>query len=283
MTDLQKIEFDMLKEVVRICDELQLRYYLVCGSALGAAKYGGFIPWDDDMDVGLLREDYEVFVSKAQSMLPKRLFLQNHKTDPNYPHIFSKIRNCRTTFIESAVKRIDMNHGVYIDVFPLDGYPKSISEQQALEKQKFKCQKKLSCVFALKRSLKSTAAMCVRRLCGYHRNTAQTLDEYAAAIAGYSTADSLFICNHGNWQGKLEYAPREQYGDGIIAKFEGLDVRIPERYDEYLTQKYGDWRADLPEDQKFGHHFAEVIDLERPYTDYVEHLKNGKIRIKCPQ
>lgn len=280
MTKLQQIEFEMLKEVIRICDELHLRYYLVCGSALGAAKYSGFIPWDDDMDIGLLREDYNVFIAKAQSMLPKHLFLQNYKTDPKYPNIFSKIRNYDTTYIEKSVANLDINHGVYIDIFPLDGYPENVDEQLRLEQIKTACQKKLSCVFRVTRNWKATFGMRLRRVCGYHKNTVSILEEYTSAISKFQTQQSKIICNHGNWQGKLEYAPKEQYGEGTFAIFEGLKVRIPERYDEYLTQKYGDWRADLPKNEQVGHHYAEIIDLERPYTDYIEHLKNGKIRIK---
>lgn len=280
MTDLQIIELDMLKVVIRICEELHLRYYLVCGSVLGAVKYSGFIPWDDDVDVGLFREDYDIFISKAQSMLPKHLFLQNHKTDPRYPHLFSKIRNCETTYIEKGLAGLDINHGVYIDVFPLDGYPTCEAEQERLEAQKITYQKKLSCVFRMPRNLKAKLGMRLRRMRGYHRQTAQILDAYIAEISQYAMQDTLLICNHGNWQGKLEYAPREQYGNGTWAEFEGLKVRIPERYDEYLTQKYGDWRADLPQEQQIGHHYAEIIDLERPYTDYIEYSKNGRIRIK---
>ena len=76
---------------------------------------------------------------------------------------------------------------------------------------------------------------------------------------------------------------REQYGDGAWADFEGLRVRVPEKYDDYLTQKYGDWRADLPVEQQIGHHFAEVIDLHRPYTDYIIPCGHGRIRIKNGQ
>lgn len=99
----------------------------------------------------------------------------------------------------------------------------------------------------------------------------------------YSTETSAIWCNHGNWQGKLEYAPKEQYGDGTWATFEGLKVRIPEKYDEYLTQKYGDWRAELPAEQQVGHHYAEVIDLNRPYTDYIVPLGKRKIRLKTAE
>ena len=62
-----------------------------------------------------------------------------------------------------------------------------------------------------------------------------------------------------------------------MMKFEGLDVRVPELYDEYLTQKYGDWRADLPEEQQKGHHYYEILDLDRPYTEYIGcKSKNGR-------
>ena len=73
MTELQKVELDMLKWLVRICNQLDLTYYLVCGSALGAVKYGGFIPWDDDIDVAFPRQDYELFLEKANEFLPKHL------------------------------------------------------------------------------------------------------------------------------------------------------------------------------------------------------------------
>lgn len=277
MTDLQKIEFDMLKVVIRICEELHLQYYLVCGSALGAVKYSGFIPWDDDVDVGLFREDYDIFISKAQSLLPKHLFLQNYKTDPKYPNIFSKIRNCETTYIERSVANLDINHGVYIDIFPLDGYPNNDIDRADLEKKKLACQKKLSCVFHLQRDFKATVGMVLRRACGYHKKTVSILEEYTNAISQYSARDSSIICNHGNWQGNLEYASKEQYGKGCWSTFEGLKVRIPERYDEYLTQKYDDWRADLPDDQKEGHHYAGIVDLSRSYTEYVGLKSNYKV------
>lgn len=282
MTELQKIEFDMMKEVIRICNELNLSYYLVCGSALGAVKYSGFIPWDDDIDIGLFREDYNILVSNAQKMLPAHLFLQNYVTDSSYPNIFSKIRNRQTTYIEKSVANLNINHGVYIDIFPLDGYPENAEEQLNLEKTKVVCQKKLSCVFRMSRNWKATLGMLLRRVCGYHKKIADIVEEYTKVISKYPTQQSLIICNHGNWQGKLEYASRQQYGEGTWANFEGLKVRVPERYDEYLTQKYGDWRADLPDEQKKGHHYVEVIDLNRPYNDYIENLKRGKIRIKLP-
>ncbi len=282
MNELQNIEFQMLKEFVRICEELKLTYYLVCGSALGAAKYQGFIPWDDDMDVALPRPDYEVFCEKAPSMLPEYYFLQNHKTDPYYPLIFSKLRDSRTTYIENAYAATDMHHGVYIDVFPLDGYPEDAALANQVEREKHRYKLCLLACLKLKRTFKTALLVSALWLLGVPQNPARLVERLTTVIAAYPTEGSHKLCNHGNWQGKLEYAPKEQYGEGVLAKFEGLQVRIPEQFDEYLTQKYGDWRADLPEDQKIGHHFYEVCDLHRPYTAYVEKLSNGKIRLINP-
>ena len=118
------------------------------------------------------------------------------------------------------------------------------------------------------------------KLFHYDRKIRVNVEKLEDALTRYKGPRSDILCNHGNWQGNLEYAPREQYGNGKIATFEGLSVRVPEKYDEYLTQKYGDWRAELPQEQQVGHHYAEVIDLTRPYTDYIEKLTDGKIRIK---
>ena len=79
MTDLQTIEVGLLKQFISVCEKLKLTYYMVCGSALGAAKYEGFIPWDDDIDVALPREDYEIFCSEAPKILPEWCFLQNYQ------------------------------------------------------------------------------------------------------------------------------------------------------------------------------------------------------------
>ena len=279
MNRLQQIEFEMLKEFVRICEELNLRYYLVCGSALGAAKYGGFIPWDDDIDVGMPRKDYNIFCEKAQALLPPHLFLQNSSTDKSYPLFFSKIRHNGTTYIEKSYSKTNMNHGIYIDVFPLDGYPADAKLQQKLEKEKLRYNLTRLCCLNIKRTWKTALLVAFQKLLCVHKHPERFVKRLESVISGYSTEGSDVWCNHGNWQGKLEYAPKEQYGKGAMVSFEGLTVRIPEKYDEYLTQKYGDWRADLPEDQKVGHHHYEICDVDNPYTIYVKILANGKILI----
>lgn len=269
MTELQQVQFDMLKEFVRICEELNLTYYLVCGSALGAVKYKGFIPWDDDLDVALPRPDYEIFCEKAQGLLPEGIFLQNNRTDPFYPLIFSKLRNSNTTFIEKTHSKTKMNHGIYVDVFPLDGYPFDQKEAEKLEKEKKRYNLLLLCCLNFKASFKAKMLIAVEKLFGLHKKPSGFVGRLEKCISRYPVLDSNLWCNHGNWQGKLEYAAREQYGEGIYASFEGLQVRIPEKYDEYLTQKYGDWSADLPEEEKRGHHYHLICDPKKPYHEYL--------------
>lgn len=270
MNALQQKEFEILNCFIEICEKLNLRYFLVCGTALGAVKYNGFIPWDDDIDVALPRKDYNVFCEKAQQLLPNGMFLQTYKTDESYPRIFAKIRNSNTAYFEKTMAKLPINHGVYIDVFPLDGYPKGILAQKSLEYKKFILELILSSTFESNCSLKIKIIRKTFRLLGLHKKTAKIANRYERLISKYSTENSSMWCNHGNWQQKLEYSPKEHYGKGALMEFEGLSVVVPEKYDEYLTQKYGDWKADLPEEEKVGHHYYSLMDLNKSYTHYIK-------------
>lgn len=269
MNDLQKVELELLRQFVEICEKLELNYYLVCGSALGAVKYQGFIPWDDDVDVALPRGDYERFLREAPALLPEHVFLQNYRTDPGFPQIFSKLRHCGTTYIEKSVAKLPINHGICIDIFPLDGRPEGAAAQRLLELRKKLFLWQLMTAVDLPRGPKSMAHYTVFRLMGCHRRIPEIAARYERMISAYPAEGAKVWCNHGNWQGVLDYAPAEQFGEGARAVFEGLQVRIPVQYDAYLRQKYGDYRRDLPEDQKVGHHYYEICDTEKPYTDYI--------------
>lgn len=271
MNEYQKVGLELLKVFIDICDKLDLKYYMACGSVLGAVKYGGFIPWDDDVDVCLLRPDYEIFVNEASKYLPEHLFLQNYKTDPDYPSVTSKIRDSRTTWIEKGVAHLDINHGIYLDVFPIDGYPNAPSEQKRFERRKMHHERIRAISYRAPvdpMAVRTNLILIANKLFGVYSSSQNNICKYEQLISSYAPSESRIWCNHGNWQGKLEYAPREQYGEGTWATFEGLKVRIPEKFDEYLTQKYGDWRSDPPLEKQVSHHYTELVDLHRPYTEY---------------
>lgn len=271
MNGLQKKTFELLELSVNICEKWNIPYFLVCGSALGAAKYGGFIPWDDDIDIGFLRNDYNRFLEIAAKELPEWCFIQNYKTEKNFLHTFSKIRNSNTTFIECNVATRQMNHGIYIDIFPIDGYPAN-----KIEAIVFEAKKKLNEWVRLSAAVDSQNKKVrfrniILRFLGIHHKTNKAHRHIEKLYSKYPPEQSELWCNHGNWQGKLEYAPRWHYGNGTWATFEGLKVRIPENYDAYLTQKYGDWRKDPPLEKQKTHHISTIIDTEKSYTFYCNH------------
>lgn len=268
MNELQKIEFDLFCCFAEICEKLGLKYFLVCGSAIGAARHGGFIPWDDDFDVGMYREDYNKFMELAPAMLPEGVFLQNYKTDPEYPLIFAKLKNSNTTYIEPLLSHFDMNHGVWMDIFPLDGYPEDEAEQERLAHKKRVYLRRSRCGYIMDRPLGGKIYAAMLRFFGFHKRTAQTLARYEALISKYPVKGSKIICNHGTWYGTRDYIAAEYYGKGSYMTFEGREVCVPEDCDKYLTALYGDWRTPPPPEKQKGTHDFEVCDIYRPYTDY---------------
>lgn len=134
---LRMAELDLLRVFMSVCDELGLQYFIVQGTLLGAVRHGGFIPWDDDIDVGMLRKDYDILMSKGQTLLPPGYFLQTHENDPGYIHGFGKLRNSNTAFVETTCRYRKMNHGIFIDIFPFDFYPDSRLKRCAFELKKF--------------------------------------------------------------------------------------------------------------------------------------------------
>lgn len=289
MTELQKKEFDILRAFVTACEKLELSYFLVCGSALGAVKYGGFIPWDDDIDVALPRRDYEIFLARAKDVLPDWCFVQNYRTDPCFHLLGTKLRDSRTTFVESMCEGLNIHHGVFIDVFPLDGHWDTPKAYKRIRRQRRVFDGKRRVHLEYNRfspaNLLSTRTFFYyisNRLFGLYGDTAKAIARFEGVISAFPTDESDVWCNHANSSSPREFAPRNQYGKGAEAIFEGLQIRIPERYDEYLAQKYGDWRAELPEEQKVGHHDHVIFDPNRSYRDYIEETSadGRKIRLR---
>ncbi|MFI3254577.1 MAG: LicD family protein [Eubacteriales bacterium] len=121
---LQLCELEILREFVRICTKYELRYFLVGGTLLGAVRHQGFIPWDDDIDVAMLREDYDEFAKIAQVEFGETYFYQDYNTDPHYFLSYAKIRKNGTEVYEERFKNSQFHKGVFIDIFPLDYCPK---------------------------------------------------------------------------------------------------------------------------------------------------------------
>ena len=260
---LKSVELDILKEFIRICQENQLQYYLVGGSALGAIRHHGFIPWDDDIDVALPRKDYNSFLEIGQKNLPDYYFLQTFETDPEYPVNFAKIRDSRTTFIESSMKNRKMNHGIYIDVFPLDFYPEHnvgwFKLIDLLQKAR------ISIEFSSVASTKMRAVQAISKV--LYPDLTKTLKRREQHLQSISS--SSMVTNFlGAWRDK-ETMPKKVFKGGTLVTFENIKALVPEDYDTYLTHLYGDYMTPPPVEKQKGHHYTEIIDFDKPFTEYI--------------
>lgn len=269
---IKNIELQMLRAFVEICECLNVKYYLLGGTALGAVRHHGFIPWDDDIDVGLLRKDYELFISKAQSFLPDYYFLQNIYSDPECMINFSKIRDSRTTFIETSTKNKKMNHGVYIDIFPLDYYPDNEDDRKKIKKKKRLISRRLYKEYTMPDEIKSGRTReKVKKLISvllsikYHHPIDALLENERLNTAFNKGKNLINYC--GAW-GEKEIIPEDWFGEGVKVEFEGLQLLIPKSYDKYLARIYGDYMKLPPIDKRQSHHYTEVVDLQKPYTEY---------------
>lgn len=118
---------EIYKAFAEVCDRHGLRYYATGGTALGAMRHGGFIPWDDDFDLVMPRPDYIKFMEVYQNELPKEFMAIDYRHDSNYPHGFGKVKETRKELIEKIISESNLNlsQGIFIDVIPIDGMPKS--------------------------------------------------------------------------------------------------------------------------------------------------------------
>ena len=122
LREMQSIELDMLLELKRVCEDHQLRYYIDGGTLLGAFCYGGFIPWDDDIDVKMPRPDYDRLVDYRAEFSPHIQLVRPE--EDNFRYSFTKLMDNRTLFIENPGKRDEHRGGVYVDILPMDGHHK---------------------------------------------------------------------------------------------------------------------------------------------------------------
>lgn len=126
LRQLQLIQLEMLIEVDRICKKCDIHYNIIAGTLLGAVRHGGYIPWDDDADVALLRPEYEKFRQACETELDKsRFYFQDHRNTPGYRWGYGKLRRKDTLFLREHQEHMPYEQGVFIDIFPLDGVPDS--------------------------------------------------------------------------------------------------------------------------------------------------------------
>lgn len=264
---VKKAELKILKHVIECCTTLNIPYFLVYGTALGAVRHGGFIPWDDDIDIGLIRKNYERFIAEAPKWFNKtEMFVEHLTTEKTCPYTFAKVRLNNTVFSEYATRNIKCHQGVFVDVFPFDEVPASIEKQK---KQYYKVQK-LSRRYAYRQipdisekpnNLKLHIKSIFRKLIFvvYHAKSPEKIyHELTREMKKYNG------CNSGIY-GCLLY-PKFQAGcmtkemvtNLKTIQFENLQASIPENVEEYLYSQYGDYMKLPPVEERVGHKPYEI-------------------------
>lgn len=265
---LKNIQLEMFDVFVDVCKNLSLNYYLIGGTLLGAVRHKGFIPWDDDIDVGMLRKDYEVFINEAQTQLPGNMFLQTYETDVEYPMGFAKLRRCDTTYIETSSAHLKINHGIYLDIFPLDYYPENYYNQ-LLWKLKFKLiSSRISILLDVNPDKKiSVKEKIIREIALLKYPSTQAALRNCNIILKRTPKSKLIRNYFGAW-GKKEIVPLDWLGAGSRLMFEGREVNAPQEWDLYLRHIYGEYMELPPVEQRTGHHYVTVADLDNSYLKY---------------
>lgn len=262
---LHKIHLESLLEVDRICRKHGIRYFIVGGTLLGAVRHGGFIPWDDDLDIGLLREEYERLLHILPSELSDLYFLQTWKNDPGYYLPFAKLRVNNTRFVEHNSRLAPGHKGIFIDIFPYDNAPDS-----ALMRKMHQSLTKMLRVAVLARSAYDPPKGAVRR--GTYRvlrvvapvlplRAWMALEQCAMRLCRSNSSRDV-VSLGGTYGYRKECLPRGYFATQIDLAFEGSTVRAPQGFREYLEAIYGDYMTPPPPEKRENRHGVEELSFD---------------------
>ncbi|MDR0799236.1 MAG: LicD family protein [Dysgonamonadaceae bacterium] len=263
MRPLQLRLLNILTTFDQVCRERGLRYYLMAGTLLGAVRHQGFIPWDDDIDVGMPRADYNLLIAHAQEWLPQNYEMVCAENTPAYPFPFAKMQDAETTFIE----RRGFKHvgGIYVDVFPLDGVP---SGKIARKRQFFQYKFWTKILYFTCRDPHKhghDTSSLIPLLCRKLFTPAAIQKRIRKILTRYSFDQSVLIADYDD--GIKGVMDKKILGNATPLSFEGKQLLGIEKYDEYLTQKYGDYMQ-IPEQGKQRQHGFYYLSLGKPYREY---------------
>ena len=264
---VQMIQLEIAKEVRRVCDNNNINYFLDSGTLLGAVGHKGFIPWDDDLDIGMLRSEYEKFLRVAPSELKEKYELIDWKSEKEYPHPMAKIIKKGTIYMEEA-RKDSGKQGIWVDILAYDNVPENPSLQKKQGRKitlyrgliRAKCHLQTWTThggFNIYKWLRNLPFRILSIF--YTKDKLVAQYEHTATLYNSSPAKSYFIngsSQYGKW-----FIPAECFHNFPEMEFEQELFKVPCGYDLYLKTAYGDYMKLPPESERENRHSIVKIDL----------------------
>jgi lipopolysaccharide cholinephosphotransferase len=234
--ELQEVETEIVKEISEICKKNNIDYFLHCGSALGAIRHGGPIPWDTDVDIIVPYNQYETIISTLRRELSDKFYVDYYDENIDYPALFARI----------GVKGYS-SHVLHVDIFKLVGIPSDIKQRDKFIKKAqlyrnlYLPQKRTEKYFGKTSSLlRKTIGLAQKIiLFPFSVNVLREKFERMCGIIPYEQAE--YVTNLNGHYGTKNIVPKSYYGKGVYVNYSGIDVKIPEQYEIYLRHYYGDY------------------------------------------
>lgn len=258
LRQLQMVELELLIEVDRICKICDIKYNIIAGTLLGAVRHNGFIPWDDDADVALLRPEYEKFRNACKTELDTtRFYFQDHRNTPGYRWGYGKLRRKGTVFLRENQEHMPYEQGVFIDVFPLDGVPDNYI---------LRCLHNFQC-FCVRKVLWSAVGRIadksrfMRKWYGllYHIPERKVFNYYHGMIRRSNKCKTKMVRILMFPTPNREYGYlRRWYEESMNIAFENYIFQGIKKYPQYLKFKFGNYMELPPENERKVHPVSRI-------------------------
>ncbi len=271
------VELDLLNELIRVCQKYDIKFFADGGTMLGAVRHGGFIPWDDDMDFVMTREEFRKLEKVAPKEFRHPYFWQTERTDPGSMRGHAQLRNSETTGIlkPDIEKKYQFNQGIFIDIFPLDNLPEDAQERDAFISTVHECRQKAlhDTYFTGRFRVKEKGIKRIARnwYHWYRTKIAKKNRDYEKFEEMMTTYDD----HPTEYVGKLFFKVfpekrlwrAEWFSDSTQMPFEMLKIPVSTSYEEIMDRFFGDWRTPVRQDATHGN---VVFDTDKSYKEYIK-------------
>ena len=267
MKKVWKVQMDLLKKLLEVCEKYNLKIWAEGGTLLGTVREHGYIPWDDDIDMAMLREDYDKLVQVAPKEFTHPFFFQCGYSDKVYSLGHSKLRMDGTTAIESSPRFRNLHQGIFIDIFPFDSVPDDEQKAEHLFNERDRMIDKMVKIktFDILHPIRSL--MLSRYRLSFHKVYRQFEDLLRA-----NHIDDCRNVSCVSFIIDTEHFLRDKhwYDNTIWMPFEDIQMPVPVGYHQILTKQYGDYMTPR---QGGAFHSYWKLDPDRPYTEFIPELK----------